>query len=156
MWILVDKCKCAKILFFKRFILFIYREGKGGRKTGRETSMYGCLSHAPYWGPGLKPRHVLWLGMEPVTLWFVGRYSITEPHQPGCKNIIIIIIIIFNLYCYSVTVVCLFSPSLYPTPATPTSLPPPLDFVHVSFIVVPVISSPHCPLPNPLWLLLDS
>ena len=28
-----------------------------------------------------------------------------------------------NFYCYSVTVVCLFSPSLHPTPAEPTSLP---------------------------------
>ena len=28
-----------------------------------------------------------------------------------------------NCYCYSITVVCLFSPSLHPTPAEPTSLP---------------------------------
>ena len=27
-----------------------------------------------------------------------------------------------NFYCYSITVVCLFSPSLHPTPAEPTSL----------------------------------
>ena len=40
--------------------------------------------------------------------------------------------------CYSITVVCLFSPSLHPTPAEPTSTLP-HDFVHVSFIVVPVI-----------------
>ena len=38
--------------FFLRFDLFIFREGKGGRKRGRETSMCGCLLHAPYWGPG--------------------------------------------------------------------------------------------------------
>ena len=31
--------------------------------------------------------------------------------------------IFFNFYCYSITVVCLFSPSLHPTPAEPTSLP---------------------------------
>ena len=33
-------------LFFKkkRFCLFIFREGKGGRKRGRETSMRGCFS----------------------------------------------------------------------------------------------------------------
>ena len=30
---------------------------------------------------------------------------------------------IFNFYCYSITVLCLFSPSLHPTPAEPTSLP---------------------------------
>ena len=29
----------------------------------------------------------------------------------------------FNFYCYSITVVCLFSPSLHPTPGEPTSLP---------------------------------
>ena len=28
-----------------------------------------------------------------------------------------------KFYCYSVTVVCLFSPSLHPTPAEPTSFP---------------------------------
>ena len=27
-----------------------------------------------------------------------------------------------NFYCYSITVVCIFSPSLHPTPAKPTSL----------------------------------
>ena len=61
-------------------------------------------------------------------------------------------------YCYSITVVCIFSPSFHPTPAKTTTHPTstlPLDFVHVSFIVVPVNPSPHCPLPTPLWLLLD-
>ena len=38
--------------------------------------MCGCLSHTPYWGPGLQPKHVSWLGIEPVTLWFAGRCSI--------------------------------------------------------------------------------
>ena len=28
-----------------------------------------------------------------------------------------------NFYCYSITVICLFSPFLHPTPAEPTSLP---------------------------------
>ena len=43
---------------FILFYLFIFREGKGRRKRGREMSMCGCLSHAPYWGPGPKPRRV--------------------------------------------------------------------------------------------------
>ena len=68
--------------FFKRFYLFIFREGKGGKKRGRETLICGCLSHAPYWGPGLQPRHVPWLGIEPVTLWFAGYSQSTKPHQP--------------------------------------------------------------------------
>ena len=63
-------------VFFKRFCLFIFREGKRGRKRGKETPMCGCLSGAPYWGPGLQPRHVSWLGIEPATLWFSGRHSI--------------------------------------------------------------------------------
>ena len=51
-------------------------EGKGGRKKGRETSMCGCFSHAPHWRPGLQPRHVSRLGIEPATLWFAGRHSV--------------------------------------------------------------------------------
>ena len=44
--------------------------GKGGRKRGRETSMCGCLSCAPYWGPSRQPRHVPSLGIEPATFYF--------------------------------------------------------------------------------------
>ena len=33
------------------------------------------------------------------------------------------IFLIFKLFCCSITVVCIFSPPLYPTPAKPTSLP---------------------------------
>ena len=49
------------------------REGKGGRKRGRETSMCSCLLHTPYWEPGLQPRH------EPYT-----GNRITDPlvHRP--------------------------------------------------------------------------
>ena len=48
-------------------------------------------------------------------------------------------------------------PSTPPQPNSPPSPAStlPLDFVHVSFIVVPVNPSSHCPLPTPLWLLLD-
>ena len=47
-------------LFFQRLYLFIFRERRreGGRKRDRETSVCGCLSHAPNWGPGPQPRHV--------------------------------------------------------------------------------------------------
>ena len=61
---------------FLRFYLFIFREGKEGRKRGRQTSMCGCLSSTPYWGPGRQPRHVPWLGIEPATVWFTSWYSI--------------------------------------------------------------------------------
>ena len=41
-------------LFLK--ILFIYFPRE--EEEREETSMCGCLSHAPYWGPGLQPRRV--------------------------------------------------------------------------------------------------
>ena len=72
-------------LLFKRFYLFIFqREGKGGRKRERETSMCGCLSHAPpHWGPGPQPRHVPnWESNQRPFGSQAGTQS-TEPHQPG-------------------------------------------------------------------------
>ena len=56
-----------QISFFKQlFYLFIYLflERGEGRETERETSMCGCLSCAPYWGPGPQPRHVPWLRIK--------------------------------------------------------------------------------------------
>ena len=66
--------------FFKRFYLFIFREGTRGRKRGGETLMCGCLSSAPYWGPGPKPRHMPCVEIEPATVWFTDRCLIPEPH----------------------------------------------------------------------------
>ena len=45
------------------FFLFIYLflERGEGREKGREKERernVSCLSHGPYWGPGLHPRHV--------------------------------------------------------------------------------------------------
>ena len=47
--------------------------------------MCGCLSCAPYWGPGPQPRHVPWLGIELAALWFTGLRSIhwAPPARPG-------------------------------------------------------------------------
>ena len=65
--------KRTDIYFFKiLFILFLDR----GRKRRRERSVCGCLSHAPYWGPGPQPRYVPWLGIEPGTLWFAGWHPV--------------------------------------------------------------------------------
>ena len=44
------------VCLFLRFYLFLDR-GEG-REKERETLMCGCLSSAPYWGPGLQPRNV--------------------------------------------------------------------------------------------------
>ena len=55
--------------------------------------MCDCLSFAPYWGPGPQPRHVPWLGIEPVTLWFPGQHSIywATPARAKCLTV-------FSLY----------------------------------------------------------
>ena len=45
--------------------------------------MCGCLSSAPYWGPGPQPRHVPRLGVEPATLGWQAGTQPTEPRQPG-------------------------------------------------------------------------
>ena len=60
--------------FFLRFHLFWERWEE--REKGRYTWMCGCLLSAPYWGPGLQPRHVPWLGIKLVTLWFSGQCSV--------------------------------------------------------------------------------
>ena len=61
--------------FFKDYIYF-QRQGERERNRGRETSLCGCSSHIPHWGPGPHPRHVPWLGIEPVTLCFAVQCSI--------------------------------------------------------------------------------
>ena len=62
--------------FFLGCYLFIFR-GKGGRTREREkTSMCGCLSYTPIWGPGLQPRRVPWLGIKPATRWFRDWHSV--------------------------------------------------------------------------------
>ena len=68
----------SEFKFFKKYFIYfvIYFYKKEGRKRGKETSMCGCLLHAPHWGPGPKPRPVPWLGIKPVTLWFTGQCSI--------------------------------------------------------------------------------
>ena len=38
--------------------------------------MWDSLLHTPYWGLGLQPRCVPWLGLEPVTHWFAGLRSV--------------------------------------------------------------------------------
>ena len=58
-----------------------------------------------------------------------------------------------NFYCYSITVVCLFSPSLHPTSRTPLPPPPPpspfCPCVLYSSSCNPLssLSPPHSPLP---------
>ena len=91
----------------------------------------------------------------------VHRRQTTRPRRAHyffvvCLYIIILFLFYFFIfYCYSITVVCLFSPSLHPTPAEPTSLPhflPPSWFcpcvLYSSSSCNPLssLSPPHCPL----------
>ena len=70
---ILQQFQCLGFLknFLKDFIYF-QREGKGGRKRGRETSVV-CLLHALTWGPIPQPSRVPWLGVKLATLRFVGR-----------------------------------------------------------------------------------
>ena len=75
------KIAIQKFTNFKKFFFRFYLFLKRGEGRERETSMCGCLLCTPYlctlyWGPGPQPRHVPWLGVEPVTLWFIGWRSI--------------------------------------------------------------------------------
>ena len=99
MWHL-NICEKPKF-FFLRFFKFIFREGKGGRKRGRETSMCGFYLSAPYWRPGIQPRHVSWLGIELATLWFVVRHSIHWATPARAKNpdfFVLFVLFLISLY----------------------------------------------------------
>ena len=82
-------------MFLKQFlkILFIYFLERGReREREGEKHQWGVASG---WGPGLQPRHVPWLGIEPATPWFTGRHSTIESHQPGWK-----IVFFTHIYIY--------------------------------------------------------
>ena len=71
----------SSYLFLKK-ILFIFRERGSERERegekhwcARDTSI-GCLLHAPNWGPSPQPKHVPWLGIEPMTFWFSSWHSV--------------------------------------------------------------------------------
>ena len=40
----------------------------------------------PYWGPGLQPRHLPWLGIKPMTLWFAGWRAIQWATPGGSRH----------------------------------------------------------------------
>ena len=77
-WYAFNTCRIFAELtfnFFCKDFIYLFLERGEGREGGREKSICGCLSSAPYWGPGPQPRHAFWLGIEPVTFWFTGRCS---------------------------------------------------------------------------------
>ena len=93
-------------VFFK--ILFIFRQRGREEESKRETSICGCLSSAPYWWPRRQPRHVTWLGIKPVTLWFTGLCSLhwAIPARAQLSNIQ------YNIVNYSYHVVY-YTPKIY-------------------------------------------
>ena len=89
-----------------------------------------------------------------VTLWVIGSFIFL--HFQNFNYVLTLhlknfFLLLFNYSC--VPFLPIPPPQLNPPPSPTSSLP--LDFVHVTFIVVPVIPSPHCPLPTPPWRLLD-
>ena len=64
------------LIGFCVFFLFFSPKRGEGREKERERDINGCLLRVPNWGPGLQPRHVTWLGIEPSTLCFAGQHSI--------------------------------------------------------------------------------
>ena len=70
--------------FLKKIFFYLFLERGEGKEKERETSMCGCLSSAPHWGPGLYNP-----GMCPTweSNWqpfgLQARTQSTELHQPG-------------------------------------------------------------------------
>ena len=97
--------------FFQDFIYLFLDRGDGMGKRGRETSICGCLLHAPQ--PGPQPRHVPWVGIKPVTLWFSGRCSIhwDTPAWAHCQNILLLLsFVLFNSnFMWHFVLIILFS-----------------------------------------------
>ena len=72
-------------LFFSlRLCLFIFSERE--KEGERNINVWLTLTHP--WGPGPQTRHVPWLGIKPVTLWFTGRHSVhwATPARAGGRH----------------------------------------------------------------------
>ena len=52
------KAYSSNVFFFFKDFIYLFLDRGEGKERGREISMCGCLSHAPYWGSGPQPRHV--------------------------------------------------------------------------------------------------
>ena len=154
-------------MFFKKsylriWLLIFWRERETDRQTERHTSV---------WKRNINPLPLICaptgdqtynLGMcpdresnpQPFGVWDDATPS-NWTICPGLQfHMFFFKILIF--YCYSITVVCLFSPSLHSTPAEPPSSPTstlPLDFVHVSFSSSCKPLSPLSPPYSPLSIV---
>ena len=129
--------------FFFKIVLFIFREEKGRGKERRETSVCGCLSSIPHWGPSLHPRHVSQLGIELATLWFTGWHSTHWATPARAEGLVLMPKIIpvwgLNKAC---TVFCLFCVLLKRPQICCTALPdnPPFlsPLLHMMVFLLPL------------------
>ena len=73
--IFFSKCLYFSWSFFKKDFIHLFLERRRNGERGEKYQMCGCLLHAPNQGPDLQPRHVPWLRVQLVTLWFTGWHS---------------------------------------------------------------------------------
>ena len=64
-------------LFFKCIYLLL-GGGEGRERNINVQEKYQLVASwtSPIWEPGLQPRHVPWLGIEPATFWAAGWHSV--------------------------------------------------------------------------------
>ena len=128
--------KIINFLFFKDFIIYLWREGKGGRKRRRETSCewetsIGWCSYVPRLRPNLHSRHVPQLGIELATFCFGGCcptiwatlvgtvFHIFKIFQQmihdrgGFKNKKYTLLLLYSVFHFSGTVMDVINISLY-------------------------------------------
>ena len=112
--------------------------------------MCGFLSHVPYQGPGLQPRHVPWLGIEPVILWFTGQYSIQWATPVRAESFLkktktYNTVFINCLFCST----CILSPK-HLTLKLKTINIFPLEIIHLVSCRLGILMQPWCGKPT-LW-----
>ena len=73
-------------IFIKRFYSFIVTQGKGGRKRGRETSVFGCLLRTPHWRPKPATQACALTGNRTRDPLVCSQAQSTEPQQPGARS----------------------------------------------------------------------
>ena len=68
-------CQQNSVKFFNFFKFYLFLERWERKEKKRNINVWLPLIH-PYWGRVLQPKHVPWLGIELVTLWFTGQHLI--------------------------------------------------------------------------------
>ena len=99
------------LLIFKKYFIYLFLEIGEGREKERERNINVWLPlMCPYWRPGPQSRHVLLVGIEPVTRWLTGQCSIhwatpARAHFFFLKFIFFLVIICIKL-CYFLCHLC--------------------------------------------------